>query len=87
MHRRRPLSVVRRRWCMAHVRVAVVKRVAQVFRSFEEADEADDRFYASLAPEKRLDVLLELIERYRGELGEAATRFERVHHVTELSRS
>jgi hypothetical protein len=63
-----------------------VERVARVFRSFEEADEADDRFYASLTPEERLDLLLELIERHRGELGEAAERLARVHCITELSR-
>ena len=63
-----------------------MERVAQVFRSFEEADEADHRFYASLTPEKRLDLLLELVERYRGDLGEAAERLERVHRITELTR-
>ena len=62
-------------------------RVVKVFRSFEDADHADDQFYADLAPEKRLEILLELVERYRGALGETASRFKRVHHVVELSRS
>jgi hypothetical protein len=64
-----------------------VERVARKFRSFEEADQADDQFYADLTPEERLDVLLELVERYRGTLGETADRFERVHRIVELERS
>jgi hypothetical protein len=61
-------------------------RVAQVFDSFEEAERADDEYYASLTPEERVDILLEMIERYRSSLGEAAERFERVHRIVELSR-
>ena len=60
-------------------------RVVQIFRSFEEADQADDQFYADLAPEERLDMLLELVERHRSALGETASRLERVHCITELS--
>jgi hypothetical protein len=62
-------------------------RVVQTFRSFEDADRADDQFYAELTPEERLDILLELVERHRSALGEAADRFERVHRIVELSRS
>lgn len=61
-------------------------RVVQIFHSFEDADQADDQFYAELAPEDRLAMLLELIERQRSALGESAGRFERVHHVVELSQ-
>lgn len=57
-----------------------------MFRSFEDADQADDQFYAELPPEDRLEMLLELIERHRSALGEAASRFERVHHIVELSQ-
>lgn len=57
-----------------------------MFGSFEAADLADDQFYAELAPEDRLEMLLELIERHRSALGEAANRFERVHCVVELSQ-
>jgi hypothetical protein len=62
-------------------------RVARVFDSFEAADRADDQFYAELTPQQRLDILLELSERHRGALGEAANRFERVHRIVELSKS
>lgn len=61
-------------------------RVGKVFRSFDEADAADDQFYADLTPEERLDLLLELVERHRSDLGEAASRLERVHRVIELSQ-
>ena len=69
----------------AFAKVAPVKRVVQVFDSFEDAEKADDQFYADLTPEERLDILLELIERHRSALGETASRFERVHRVVELS--
>jgi hypothetical protein len=62
-----------------------VDRSVKVLRSFEEADEADDLFYSGLTPQQRIDVLLELIERHRSNLGEAANRFERVHRIAELS--
>jgi hypothetical protein len=62
-----------------------VDRVVQVFRSFDDADQADDQFYASLTPEERLDVLLELVERHRRALGEAGNRFERVFRIVEPS--
>ena len=63
-----------------------MERVAQVFRSLDEAEHADDEYYASLTPEERFDILLTMIERYRSSLGEPAERFERVHRVVELSR-
>lgn len=68
-------------------KVASVERVVQIFRSFEDAEQADDQFYADLTPEERLDILLELVERHRRALGEAASRFERVHRVVELQDS
>lgn len=67
-------------------RVRTVDRIVQTFRSFEEADEADDQYYADLPPQQRLDILLQLIERHRSSIGEPAKRFERVHQVAELSR-
>jgi hypothetical protein len=64
-----------------------VERIAQVFRSFEDADRADDEFYADLTPDARLEILLELLARHRSALGESAERFERVHRIVELSES
>ena len=64
-----------------------MERIGQIFRSFEDAEVADDRFYAALRPQERLDILLELVERHRSGLGETASRFERVHRIVELPRS
>ncbi len=63
-----------------------MEKVVAVFNSFEEAEQAEDAYYASLSPSERLDLLLDLVARYRESLGEAAEGFARVHHVTELSR-
>lgn len=62
-----------------------MQRVLQRFRSFDEADAADDAYYASLTPQERVDLLLDLVAAYRESLGEAAQRFERVCRVTQLA--
>ncbi len=67
-------------------KVRSVERVVQLFSSFEDAETADDQFYADLTPEARLDILLELIERHRSTFGEATSRLERVHRIVELSQ-
>ena len=64
-----------------------MEKVVKVFGSFEEADRADDEYYASLSPQERVDLLLDLIATYRESLGEAGQRFERVYRVVELSES
>jgi hypothetical protein len=64
-----------------------MERVVRVFSSFDEAEQADVEFYASLTPRERLDVLLELIERHRSALGPSAQRFERVVRVVDLAHS
>lgn len=62
-----------------------MERILNVFHSFDDADRADDEYYARLSPQQRLDLLLELIERHRRSLGNAAERFERVTRVVTLS--
>jgi hypothetical protein len=64
-----------------------VERVARVFDTFAEADAADDDYYATLTPETRLEILLELVERERSALGQTAERFERAHRIVELAQS
>lgn len=63
-----------------------MKREIQVFASFEEADAADDAFYAALSPQERLDLLLDLIAAQREASGEATEGFARIYRVVELSR-
>ena len=63
-----------------------MERVAKVFHSFEEADQADEEYYANLTPQERLDILLDLIEQHRSSLGQPEKGFERVYRITELSQ-
>ena len=64
-----------------------MERVLNVFNSFEAADRADDEYYASLTPQERVNILLDMIAAYRESLGEAGQRFERVYRVVKLSES
>jgi hypothetical protein len=43
----------------------VVEKVFRIFHSFEESEKADKEYYLSLTPEERLEILFELIERYK----------------------
>ncbi len=63
-----------------------MERVIRVFDDFAAADEADRWEYASLTPEQRLEILLDLVARYRESFGEAGEGFERVFRVVELSQ-
>jgi hypothetical protein len=65
---------------------SVSERVLQLFTTFEDAERADDEYYASLTPAERLEILLSLVLAQREAQGEASTRFERVYRVTQLSR-
>jgi len=62
-------------------------RRVQVFRGFDEADRADEEYYASLTPQQRVDLLLELIAARNMSTGEAAVPFLQVHRVVPLSES
>lgn len=63
-----------------------MEKVVRIFRSHQEADEADREYFRSLTPQQRLDVFLELL--WRGRNGdEAAERLERVYRIVELSQS
>ena len=65
-----------------------MQRVAQRFRSMAEADAAEAAYYASLTPEERVDVLLDLIAAAQQETGdEAPPRLARVCRVVELAGS
>jgi hypothetical protein len=61
-------------------------RTIQIFRSFEDADDADEAHYAGLTPQQRLDILLTLISNYQESLDETARRLERVYRVVELTQ-
>ena len=58
-----------------------MEKVVRIFKSHEEADEADRQFYASLTPQQRMDMMVELLD-FRGyeKIG-APERLERVYRV------
>ena len=62
--------------------IELVEKVVRVFKSFEEAEEADREYYRSLTTEQRLDILFMLVERWHG-LGQ---RPERVRRATKRKR-
>ena len=61
-----------------------MERVAQVFRSHEEADRATREYYRSLTPAQRLDILLELIARARADNHDAEQGLARVYRIVKL---
>jgi hypothetical protein len=63
-----------------------MERTLRVFESVKEAEHADAAYYASLSPQERVDLLLELNRRYRESTGETSERLERVYRVAELAR-
>ena len=60
-------------------------KVVQVFASHAEAEEADARFYASLTPEERINIVIELRDRRHPDA--AKQGLARVCRVTELEQS
>jgi hypothetical protein len=62
-----------------------MEKVVRIFKSFEEADEADALFDATLTPEERLRILIELRDRRHPDAAEQG--LARVCRVTKLERS
>lgn len=62
-----------------------MERVVRTFHQFADAEEADAEFYASLTPQERLDILLEIVNQVVESSGEAAKGLERVCRVINLS--
>lgn len=67
--------------------MASMQRVVRKFHGFTESAESDRAYYQSLTPQQRLDILLDLLARYKDSRDETAERLERVYRVTKLSRS
>ena len=66
--------------------VAMAVRVVQKFASFAESARAEREYHASLSPQQRLDLLLELIARQQEEQDEAVQRCARVRLLAQLPR-
>ena len=50
----------------------MIARELRVFSGFDAAERADDEYYASLTPQERLDILLDIIAAISGETPERA---------------
>ena len=59
-----------------------MEKVARIFRSFAEADQANVEYYRSLTPEQRLEILFELIANAQPD--ETEQRPERVCRIIKL---
>jgi uncharacterized protein YdeI (YjbR/CyaY-like superfamily) len=59
-----------------------MEKVARVFHSFADADQADGEYYRSLTPEQRLEILFDLVKSKSSD--EPEQRLERVCRVIKL---
>ncbi len=59
-----------------------MEKEARVFHSFAEADQAEDKYYRSLTPEQRLELLLDLVKAQQPD--ETEPRLERVCRIIKL---
>jgi hypothetical protein len=60
-----------------------MERVVHVFKSFAEAEKADESYYRSLLPAERIELLLTLREQFSPYSDELTKGFERVCRVVE----
>ena len=60
----------------------MIDRTVHVFRSFEEAEEGDRKFYRNLTPAERLKIWFELCHFNR--LDEPEQRLQRVYRIAPL---
>ena len=57
-------------------------KVSKIYDSHSEADQADNEYYASLSPNKRVEILLELISNYASTYYDGFTeRLQRVYKI------
>lgn len=65
-----------------------MEKVVRKFKSHAESDQADREYYMSLTPGQRMDIMLELIARYKESFGDEARQgLKRVYRITKLGRS
>jgi hypothetical protein len=64
-----------------------MEKVTQRFSTHAASDQADRAYYLSLTPAQRLDILLDLMARYRDAWGEASNQFKRVYRIRRLGET
>ena len=63
-----------------------MERVAKVFGSHEEADQATRAYYRNLTPAERLNILLEIIARAHPTDHDSQQGLARVYRITQLTQ-
>lgn len=58
--------------------------MVQKFANHEDAAKSDVLYYRELTPAQRLEILLELIDRFRRDNNAPADRLERVYRIVKL---
>ncbi len=62
-----------------------MEKVAAIFHSFEEAEQAEKAYYQRLSPLERLAIMLELNRRWlEGNYADTAPGFQRVYRIVKL---
>ena len=61
-----------------------MKKIVSKFDNFADAERANRKYYHSLTPQERLDILLDLVAAHRKTLGEAGQRFVRVYRIVKV---
>ena len=62
-----------------------MERKIEIYKSFAEAKEADKKYYHSLTPAQRIDIVLRLRNQYRPYGAEHTEKFVRVLSIVKLS--
>jgi hypothetical protein len=62
-----------------------MEKTIRVFKSFEEAEDAEKEYYRSLSPAQRVEILLTLRDQYSPYDDELTKGFERVYRIIERS--
>ena len=65
--------------------VCGLERKVEIFKSLDEAKDADKKYYQSLTPAQRIDILLRLREQYRPYGDELSQKFVRVCRIRKLT--
>lgn len=59
-----------------------MEKISKIYHSHSEADQADSEYYASLSPNQRVEILLELISNYASSYYDGFTEgFKRVYKI------
>ena len=66
-----------------------MEKVIQRFRTAAEADQADRAYYRSLTPQRRLEIMLEIVYNHHtgGKPDATLPRLSRVYRVVQRARS